>query len=113
MASPDERAPMREELPELLFVERAALADPVTVEVDRSGAMHPRATGFWRHGDFYRVIKIVETRYEAGQTFYRTVTDRGCVDLRRFRRIDPDTMRVSAAWEVCADLDAIEIPRTP
>ncbi len=113
MASPDERAPMREELPELLFVERAALADPVTVEVDRSGAMHPRATGFWRHGDFYRVIKIVETRYEAGQTFYRTVTDRGCVDLRRFRRIDPDTMRVSAAWEVCADLGAVEIPRTP
>jgi len=34
------------------------------------------------------------------------------VDLRRFRRIDPDTMRVSAAWEVCADLGAVEIPRT-
>jgi len=113
MANPDESARMREELPELLFVERAAVVDPVTIEVDRPGAMHPRATGFWRHGDFYRVIKIVETRYEAGQTFYRTVTDRGCVDLRRFRRIDPDTMRVSAAWEVCADLGAVEIPRTP
>lgn len=112
MFKPDEHERMREELPELLFVERAVVTDPVTVEVDRPGAVHPRATGFWRHGDFYRVIKIVETRYEAGETFYRTVTDRGCVDLRRFRRIDPRTMRLSITWEVCADLDAIEIPRT-
>ena len=112
MSSPDERARVREDLPELLFVERAVVADPVNVELDRPDAVHPRATGFWRHGDFYRVIKIVETRYEAGETFYRAVTDHGCVDLRRFRRIDPHTMRSSVAWEVCADLDAIEIPRT-
>src|SRR5712692_5121687 len=99
------------DLPELLFVERAVVADPVNVEVDRSAALHPRATGFWRNGEFYRVIKIVETRYEAGETFCRTVSDRGCVDLRRFRRIDSRTMRVSVAWEVGAELDAVEIPK--
>ena len=112
MAHPDERTRMHEDLPELLFVERAVVTNPVTVEVDRPGAVHPRVTGFWRHEHFYRVIKIVESRYEAGETFYRTVTDRGCLDLRRFRRIHPRTMRVSVGWEVCAELDAMEIPRT-
>lgn len=101
------------DIPELLFVERAVVADPIRVELDRPGALHPQITGFWRSGEFYRIIKTVETRYEAGETFYRTVTDRGCVDLRRFRTIDPRTMRGSIAWEVCAELDAIEIPRSP
>lgn len=99
------------ELPELLFVERAVVADPITVEVDRPAAVHPRVTGFWRSGEYYRVVKIVETRYEAGETFYRAVTDRGCVDLRRYRRLDPRSLRASVAWEVCAELDAAEIPR--
>jgi len=81
------------------------------VEVDRPRAVHPRVTGFWRGGDFYRVIKIVETRYEYGETHLRVVTDRGCADLRRARVADPRTMRTRTAWELCAELDAIEIPR--
>lgn len=102
----------RDVLPELLFVERAVVADPITVEVDRPAAVHPRFSGFWRGGEFYRVIKIVETRYEAGETFFRTVTDRGCVDIRRYRHIAPRTLRASVVWEVCAELDALEVPRT-
>jgi len=101
----------REEVPQLLFVERAVRADPITVEVDRPLAMHPRVTGFWRSGTFARVLKIVETRYEHGETYYRVVTDRGCVDLRRFHLSDPQTMRSRPAWEVCADLDAFESAR--
>jgi hypothetical protein len=99
------------ELPELLFVERAVVADPVSVEVDRPAAVHPRVTGFWRNGAYLRVVKIVETRYEAGERFYRIVTDHGCFDLRRYRRIDPRSLRSSLAWEVCAELDAIEALR--
>jgi len=92
-------------------VERAVVADPITVEVERPAAAHPRVTGFWRNGEYRRVIKIVETRYEAGETVYRVVTDRGCVDLRQYRRLDPRTLRPSIAWEVCAELDSVEIPR--
>lgn len=99
-----------EPLPELLFVERAVVADPVSVEVDRPAAVHPRVTGFWRNGDYARVVKIVETRYEAGERFYRVVTDRGCFDLRRYRRVDPH-LRTSLAWEICAELDAVEVLR--
>jgi len=99
-------------LPELLFVERAVVADPVSVEVDRPAAVHPRVTGFWRNGDYVRVVKIVETRYEAGERFYRIVTDHGCFDLRRYRRADPRSLRSFAAWEVCAELDAIEALRS-
>jgi len=101
-----------ERLPELLFVERAVVADPVSVEVDRPAAVHPRVTGFWRNGEYVRVVKIVETRYEAGERFHRIVTDHGCFDLRRYRRIDPRSLRSSAAWELCAELDAIEALRS-
>jgi hypothetical protein len=100
-----------EALPELLFVEKAVVADPVSVEVDRPAAVHPRVTGFWRNGEYVRVVKIVETRYEAGERFYRIVTDHGCFDLRRYRRIDSYSLRSSMAWEVCAELDAIEALR--
>jgi hypothetical protein len=99
------------DLPTLLFLERAAVVEPVHVEVDRPMAMHPRVTGFWRGGDFYRVVKIVETRYEYGETYLRIVTDRGCVDLRRARVTDPTTLRTRTEWELSAELDAIEIPR--
>ena len=98
-------------LPELLFLERAVVADPVSVEVDRPAAVHPRVTGFWRAGEFVRVVKIVETRYEVGERFYRIVTDHGCFDLRRYRRIDPHHLRFSVAWEICAELDAVEVLR--
>jgi len=95
----------------LLFIETAALAEPVSVEVDRPRAVHPIVTGFWRDGEYHRVIKIVETRYEYGETFFRVVTDRGCADLRRHRAADPRTMRTRVAWELCAEVEAIEIPR--
>lgn len=95
----------------LLFVERAVAADRITVEVDRPLALHPRVTGFWRQGEFCRVLKIVETRYEHGETYFRAITNCGCVDLRRFQRTDPRTLRSRVGWEVCADLDAVEVPR--
>lgn len=101
----------RSEIPHLLFVERAVVADPVSVEVDRPLALHPKAVGFWRNGEFHRVLKIVETRYEHGETYFRMVTDRGCGDLRRYHAVDPRTLRSHVAWEVCADLDAIEMQR--
>jgi hypothetical protein len=83
------------------------------VEVDRPLAVHPRVTGFWRNGEFARVLKIVETRYEHGETYYRVVTDRGCMDLRRYHARRDLTMRSQVTWEVCADLDAVEIARRP
>ncbi len=98
-------------IPLLLFVERAVVADPVTVELDRPRALHPKVSGFWRNREFHRVLKIVETRYEHGQTYFRMVTDRGCVDLRRYHQRDPRTLRGRVTWQVCADLDAAEIPR--
>ncbi len=98
-------------IPQLLFMERAVVADPISVEVNRPLAMHPQVTGFWRGGEFSRVLKIVETRYEHGETYFRVVTDRGCADLRRYHRTELQTMRSRVAWEVCADLDAFEISR--
>ena len=87
------------------------MADPVSVEVDRPLALHPKLVGFWRTGEFYRVRKIVETRYEHGETYFRAVTDRGVVDLRRYHHIDARTLRSHVAWEVCAELEAVEILR--
>lgn len=95
----------------LLFIERMALAEPVSVEVDRPRAVHPLVTGFWRNDEYHRVLKIVETRYEYGETFFRVVTDRGCADLRRYRATDPRTMRTRIAWELCGEVEAFEIPR--
>ncbi len=103
--------PDDETIPLLLFVERAVVAEPISVEVNRPLAVHPRVTGFWRGGKFARVLKIVETRYEHGETYFRAVTDHGCVELHRYQRTDPRTMHSRVAWEVCADLDAIEIAR--
>lgn len=99
------------ELPPLLFIETAALAEPVSVEVDRPRAIHPQVTGFWRNGEYHRVQKIVETRYEYGEMFFRVVTERGCVDLRRYRSGDPRTMRTRIVWELIADVEAVPIPR--
>lgn len=99
------------QLPELMFVERAAMADPISAEIDRPAAVHPKVTGFWRNGEFYRVVKIVESRYETGEAYFRVVTDRGYFDLHRYRRSDPRTLRQNVGWELCAELDAIEVPR--
>lgn len=96
-------------VPFLLFIERAAVGDPITVEVDRPMALHPKVVGFWRDGEFTKVQKIVETRYEHGETYFRVVTDRGCFDLRRFRRPDPRTLHMRSEWELSAELDAVEM----
>lgn len=103
----DER---RQDLPHLLFLERTAVAEPITVELDRPAALHPKVAGFWRNGEFVRVVKIVDTRYEHGEMFLRVVTDRGCFDLRRFRRPESRTLRMDSTWELCAELDTVEIP---
>jgi hypothetical protein len=100
----------RTEIPHLLFVERAVVSEPVAVEVDRPGAFRPRLTGFWRDGEFHRILKIVETRYEHGMVYARVVTDRGCMDLRRRHQSDPRTLRARRGWELCAVLDAVEFP---
>jgi hypothetical protein len=110
MPSPQSRG-RPEILPRLLFLERAALAEPLSVEVDRPGAMHPRVTGFWRGQTFHRVVKIVETRYEYGEMYVRAVTEDGAVDLRRRRVRDAATMRERTVWELCAELDTIDISR--
>lgn len=100
----------RSDLPQLLFVERTALAEPITVEMDRPMALHPKVAGFWRNGEFAHVLKIVDTRYEHGETHLRVVTDRGCYDLRRFRRPQSQTLRMDSTWELCAELDTVELP---
>jgi hypothetical protein len=103
----DER---RQDIPHLLFIERTAVAEPITVELDRPAAFHPKVAGFWRNGEFVRVVKIVDTRYEHGEMFLRVVTDRGCFDLRRFRRPESRTLRMDSTWELSAELDTVEIP---
>jgi len=112
MPSPRSRADAEPVLPQLLFLERAALAEPVAVEVDRPLAVRPRVTGFWQDGRFHRVVKVVETRYEYGEMYVRAVTEDGAVDLRRIRVRDPRTMRTRTQWELCAELEVIEIPRS-
>lgn len=111
MRSPQSHGPGDPLLPRLLFLERAALIEPVSVEVDRPGAVHPRVTGFWRGDAFHRVVKIVETRYEYGEMYVRAVTDDGAVDLRRRRVRDAATMRTRTVWELCAELDTVDISR--
>lgn len=93
--------------PHLLFVERAALLVPVAVE--RSGATARALAGFWRGEDFYRISRVAQIRREQDAVYYRVITDRGCFDLRRVRQMDPWTLRLSVAWELTAELDAIEV----
>jgi len=96
--------------PRLLFIERAALRAPVAAELARGGAGN-RVAGFWRGTEFYRVERIVETRREHDAVYYRVITDRGCYDLRRYRRLERWTLRPSVGWELVAELDAIEVTR--
>ena len=95
--------------PPLLFVERAALQ--VAVAVERSGAGGRALAGFWRGGDFYHIRAIAAVRREQDAVYYRVITDRGCFDLRRIRQMDPWTLRLTVAWELTAELDAIEVSR--
>lgn len=95
--------------PQLLFIERAALQAPVAVE--RSGAGTRALAGFWRERDFYHIRRVAEIRREQDALYYRVITDRGCFDLRRFRQMDPWTLRPFVTWELTAELDAIEVAR--
>lgn len=105
------RSRRRAEPVDLLLVERAVVCEPVTVEVDPSSPARPRLTGYWRRGEFCAVRKVLEVRPEVGETYYRVLTDRGAAELRRYRRVDPRTLRAAVAWELCADLDVVPIPR--
>lgn len=96
---------------EMLFVERAACAEAIAVEMDRPLAFRPRVVGFWRGTEFYQVTRIVATRREHDATYHRVLTDRGAFDLRFVRRMDPVTLRSRRHWEVCAELDAIPVAR--
>ncbi len=98
---------------DLLFIQRAAVSEPVAVEVDRPLAFRPRLMGFWRGTEFYRVIWVVATRLEYGATYHRVLTDRGAFDLRHIRLMDPMTLRPRRVWEVCAELDTVPIARLP
>jgi hypothetical protein len=98
--------------PRLLFIQRAALREPVAIEWRR---LPLGFSGFWRfptdgrRSQFYRVRKIVETRREHDASYFRIITDAGCFDLRRYRSLEPWTMKPSARWELTAELEAVEI----
>lgn len=98
---------------ETLFVERAVLAEPIAVEVDRPLAFRPRLVGFWRGHEFYQIARVVATRREYDATYHRVLTDRGAFDLRSILRADALTLRSRRCWEVCAELDAIPLARLP
>ncbi len=98
------------EHPHLLFVEREALRAAVAAEVARDGG-RARPSGFWWGTEFYRVERVVETRREHDAIFYRVITDRGYFDLRRYRSLDPWSLRPGIGWEVIAALDALEVKR--
>ncbi len=98
---------------DLLFIQRAAVSEPVAVEVDRPLAFRPRLMGFWRGEEFYRVVRVVATRVEYGVTYHRVLTDRGAFELRHVRCMDPMTLRARRTWEVCAELDTIPVARLP
>ncbi|MDQ7841805.1 MAG: hypothetical protein RDU83_12400 [bacterium] len=99
--------------PEILFIERAAVTEPIAVEVDRPLAFRPRLVGFWRGDEFYSIARVVATRREYDATYHRVLTDRGAFDLRSILRADAVTLRSRRCWEVCAELDAIPLARRP
>jgi hypothetical protein len=98
---------------DLIFIERARTLEPVVVEVDRPMAYRPRLVGFWRGTEFHLITKMVTTRREYDAVYHRVVTDRGAFDLRHIRQMDPLTLRMRRAWQLCAELDAIPVARLP
>lgn len=96
---------------DLLFIERARLIEPIVAEIDRPQAFRPRPTGFWRGTEFHLITRFVSTRREHDATHYRVVTDGGAFDIRNVRRMDPRTLRIWRAWELCAELDTVPVAR--
>ncbi len=95
---------------QLLLIERRALCEPIVVETEPSGG-RARPTGFWRGTAFYRILRILERRWERGESFLRVLADRGCFDLRRVSEMDPWTWRTRARWELVAELAALPVRR--
>lgn len=95
----------------LLLIERARVAEPVAVEVDRPLAHRPRLMGFWRGTEFHLITRLIATRQEHDATYYRVLTPRGAFDLRNIRRMEPLTLRIRRVWELCAELDVVPVAR--
>ena len=94
----------------LLLIERRALCEPIVVEAAPSGGRaHP--TGFWRGTAFHRIHRILDQRWERGESFLRVLADRGCFDLRRVSEMNPWTWRTRARWELVAELAALPVRR--
>jgi hypothetical protein len=98
---------------DLIFIERARTLEPVVVEIDRPMAYRPRLVGFWRGTEFHLITRVVATRREHDAIYHRVVTDRGAFDLRCVRQMDPRTLRVRRAWQLCAELETIPVARLP
>jgi hypothetical protein len=87
--------------------------EPVVVEIDRPMAYRPRLVGFWRGTEFHLITRVVATRREHDAIYHRVVTDRGAFDLRCVRQMDPRTLRIWRAWQLCAELEAVPVARLP
>lgn len=98
--------------PHLILIERRALREPVMVETEPAGR-RPRPTGFWRGAVFYRIVRVLERRWERGESYLRVLADRGCFDLHRVSDMDPWTWRTAARWELVAELAAVPVRRPP
>jgi len=96
--------------PFLVLVERRVLREPIVVETG-SEDRRPRPTGFWRGTKFYHIIRVLERRWERGESHVRVLADRGCFDLLRITEIDPWTWRAQGRWELVAELAAIPLAR--
>ncbi len=92
----------------LVLIERRVLREPVVIETEPSGRRaHP--TGFWRGTAFYRILRILERRWERGESFLRVLADRGCFDLHRVSEMDPWTWKTRGRWELVAELAAVPV----
>ncbi len=96
--------------PHLILIERRALREPVVVESEPSGR-RPRPTGFWRGTVFYRIVRVLERRWERGESYLRVLADRGCFDLHRVSEMDPWTWKTAGRWELVAELAAVPVWR--
>ncbi|HLW60087.1 MAG TPA: hypothetical protein VKV57_09220 [bacterium] len=95
----------------LVLIERRALCEPIVVETDPEG-LRSRPTGFWRGSVFYRIVRVLERRWERGESYLRVLADRGCFDLHRVSDMDPWTWRTQGRWELIAELAAVPVHRS-
>jgi len=101
--------------PYLVLIERAVLREPEPVSVEAAPGRHAtRPGGFWRGTRFYRILRILQRRFEPGVIYVRVVADRGgCFDLRRVRAPDPWTWDTRVHWELVAESSIVRVPRLP